>query len=89
MRRVCWKTIKAIVSIEIQTLGLPNLKIGISPEAVEHNMTILEQNKFNLRQVIDINAQTSKKYGSEFQPTQILEKVMGEHRFWKRTKKNL
>ena len=39
--------------MELPTPGLPNLKIGILPEAVEHNRTIFEENKLNLRQVIN------------------------------------
>ena len=29
------------------------------------------------------------RYGSEFRPTEILEKIFGEHRYWDRVKRNI
>ena len=75
--------------MKLPTPAHPDLKTGISSEAVAHNSKILEENNFNLKQLIDKNMHTTMRYGSEFRPTEILEKLYGEHRYWKRVKRNI
>ena len=83
------KTINSILNLKLPTPAHPDLKTGISSEAVAHNSKILEENNFNLKQLIDKNMHTTMRYGSEFRPTEILEKLYGEHRYWKRVKRNI
>ena len=83
------KTIDSILSLKLPTPAHPDLKTGISPAAVSHNEKILQYNNFNLKQLIDKNMHTTMRYGSEFRPTEILEKIFCEHRHWDRVTRNI
>ena len=82
-------TISSILALKIPTLSHPSLLPGIDQKAVQHNGKVLEQNRFNLSQIIDKNRGTTLQYGSEFWPTPVLDKFSPKHQHWKKVKNNL
>ena len=80
--------IKHLLTIE-STLIQPELKFEVSDEAAEFNWLLLSSNDFNLEDLLHRNGQSVTCYGSEFKPTNELEKLLAFHPRWPALKDKL
>ena len=60
----------------------PLFKFEVSKEAASHNWDILQQNNFNLHELLNPKKRCITNYGSEFKTAQELEPLLAHHPRW-------
>ena len=81
--------VKALLQ-QSDTLQEPHFRFDISKEAADYNLSLLQQNSFQLESLLnDPKRPSVTTYGSEFKPIQELQFLLGKHPRWPIMKKLL
>ena len=62
----------------------PDFKFDMSMEAAQKNFCILAKHGLDLQRALDSQANLPVSYGSDFRPSEVLERIFGTHPLWYR-----
>jgi hypothetical protein len=71
--------IKEVATVPAPTPKAPPIRFSVDSDSLEHNGRLLEEFNFDLTELLDHFADTTLGYGSEFRPTDQLDKIYAGH----------
>jgi hypothetical protein len=71
--------IKEVATVPAPTPKAPPIRFSVDSDSLEHNGRLLEEFNFDLTELLDHFADTTLGYGSEFRPTNQLNKIYAGH----------
>jgi len=82
-------TIRLVLQVEIPTPTKLTLRFELSPEAAQHNMSVLQACNNNLHQYLLTQRGSFIDFGSEFRHPEVLHLLLCHHPTWPRLRKIL
>jgi hypothetical protein len=73
------QAIQEVAATTVQPPKAPPIQFGTDPASLADNAKLLEQFDFDIAELLDHFADTTIGYGSEFRPTDQLNKIFGGH----------